>query len=66
MAVPMHKWTPCSNTSRCGNLSFKAVHSREMTRVIEDVNRIYAYDRYYKETGAGHESTKEIKPQTDP
>ena len=37
---------------------FMAVHSREMTRVIQDGNTIYGYDRYYKETEAGNESTR--------
>ena len=37
---------------------FMAVHSKEMTRVIQEGNMIYGYDWYYKETERGNESTK--------
>ena len=37
---------------------FMSVHSKEMTRVIQDGNAIYGYDRYYRETERGNESTK--------
>jgi ketosteroid isomerase-like protein len=37
---------------------FMTVHSTEMTRVLLDGNTIYGYDRYYKETDQGNESTK--------
>jgi ketosteroid isomerase-like protein len=30
------------------NEAFKAVHSREVTRVIQDDNRLMAYDEYFK------------------
>ena len=38
---------------------FLAVHSKEMTRVIQDGNMIYGYDWYFKETERGNESTKQ-------
>ena len=35
-----------------------AVHSRDMTRVIQDGNLIYGYDRYYSENDQGNESNR--------
>lgn len=37
---------------------FMQVHSKEMSRVIQDGNLIYGYDRYSKEMESGNESTK--------
>lgn len=37
---------------------FMAVHSKEMSRVIQDGNLIYGYDRYSKEMESVNESTK--------
>jgi len=36
---------------------FMSVHSKEMTRVIQDGNTLYGYDRYYRETEQGNQST---------
>lgn len=44
-----------------GNLdtkSFMAVHSKEMTRVIQDGNSIYGFDQYSKQMDEGNEATK--------
>ena len=37
---------------------FMAVHSKEMTRVIQDANLIYGYERYFQETERGNEAAK--------
>ena len=37
---------------------FMDVHSLDMTRVIQDNNAIYGYDRYYRETEQGDERSK--------
>lgn len=37
---------------------FMAVHSKELSRVIQDGNLIYGYNQYYKETEKGNERTK--------
>ena len=37
---------------------FMAVHSKQMTRVLQDGSMIYGYDRYYKEMERGNESTR--------
>ena len=36
--------------------SFMAVHSKDMTRVIQDGNMIYGYERYYAENERDNES----------
>ena len=36
---------------------FMSVHSKEMTRVVQDGNTLYGYDRYYRETEQGNQST---------
>jgi ketosteroid isomerase-like protein len=36
---------------------FMSVHSTEMTRVIQDGNTLYGFDRYYRETEQGNQST---------
>ena len=36
---------------------FMSVHSKEMTRVIQDGNTLYGFDRYYRETEQGNQST---------
>ena len=36
---------------------FMSVHSKEMTRVIQDGNTLYGFDRYYRETEEGNQST---------
>jgi ketosteroid isomerase-like protein len=52
-------WKPfIQSFSNLDTKSFMAVHSTEMTRVLLDGNTIYGYDRYYKETDQGNESTK--------
>ena len=38
--------------------AFMAVHSKDMTRVIQDGNMIYGYERYNSENERGNESTK--------
>lgn len=37
---------------------FMAVHSPEMTRVIQDGNEIFGYDQYYRQTAEGNEQTQ--------
>lgn len=37
---------------------FMSVHSKEMTRVIQDGNLIYGYDRYSREMEQGNQNTK--------
>lgn len=37
---------------------FMGVHSKELSRVIQDGNLIYGYDRYYQEMEQGNERTK--------
>jgi len=36
---------------------FMSVHSKEMTRVVQDGNTLYGYDRYYRETEQSNQST---------
>lgn len=38
--------------------AFMAVHSKEMSRVIQDGKLIYGYDRYYNEMKQGNENVK--------
>lgn len=37
---------------------FMRVHSKEMTRVIQDGNILYGYDKYYQENKRGDDGTK--------
>ena len=37
---------------------FMAVHSKEMTRVIQDGNSIFGYDQYYRDNERGNAQTK--------
>lgn len=38
---------------------FMAVHSKDVSRVIQDSKLVYGYDRYYQEHKAGDERTKQ-------
>lgn len=39
---------------------FMSVHSRDMTRVIQDGNEIFGYDRYYQENEHGNQQTQKV------
>jgi ketosteroid isomerase-like protein len=38
--------------------AFMAVHSKDLSRVVQDGNLIYGYDRYYTENEQGNQSAK--------
>jgi ketosteroid isomerase-like protein len=57
-------WKPFMQTYKNMDADgFMAVHSKELTRVVQDNNRIYSYTQYYENNKRGNEYSKKNNEQ---
>lgn len=56
--INQHVWKPfIQSFNNLDTKGFMSVHSKDMTRVIQDGNLLYGYETYYRETEQGNQST---------
>ena len=56
--INQYVWKPfIQSFNNLDTKGFMSVHSKDMTRVIQDGNTLYGYDTYYRETERGNQST---------